>query len=114
MAKKSKKPKTSPSKNEDTTQDDGGDGSTQAALDTYEAKQSGELPETPKPEPTPTKKPKRDPNSVSLRIFLTAGGRKLDQMAGFQNYAKRIELGPRTMKAWNGEYEKFQKRPVKG
>lgn len=66
----------------------------------------------PVPEAAPKVPARPDPNAVSLRIFLTASGKKLDQMAGFQNFALKHELAPRSMKAWHDAYKEFLDRPI--
>ncbi len=67
----------------------------------------------PEPKPEPKLTPKApNPNAVALRVYLTAGGMKLDQMAGFQNYAIRKNLTPRTMKEWRAAYEAFMNMPI--
>ena len=65
------------------------------------------------PEPTPPPAPQRDPNAVSLRIYITAGGRRYEHTAGFQNYAARKGLGPMSIREWRAEEARFQKLPVK-
>jgi hypothetical protein len=50
---------------------------------------------------------------ITLRVYATLSGRKLDQMAGFINYANRNKLGPMTVQSWNSIYTAFQGTPVK-
>jgi len=66
----------------------------------------------PKMEKPAPKKLYPNPNAVSLRVFLTACGIKLDQMAGYQNYAIRHKLGPMTIKEWRVSYAEFLNRPM--
>lgn len=74
---------------------------------------------TPEPKTTPTPTPtvpspkKRDPNAVALRVYVTAGNKRYDKTAGFQNYAKRMGLGPMTIPEWREAEKKFQNLPVK-
>lgn len=73
--------------------------------------------EVPTPKPNPEVpapvRPKIDPNAVTLRVFCTASRIKLDQLAGFQNFAIREKLGPMTMSAWFAAYQAFMQRPTK-
>ena len=60
-----------------------------------------------------TSSKKRDPNAVALRVYVTSGGKRFDKTAGFQNYAKRMGLGPMTIPEWREAEKKFQNLPVK-
>ena len=62
----------------------------------------------------PTKK-EQAPTSgaVPLRAFVTASGKKWDQLAGFGQYARKMKMAPRSMSAWREEYQAFMNRPVR-
>jgi hypothetical protein len=68
--------------------------------------------------PVPAEKPvEPDPGDgkpkVTLAVFLAAGSAKWDQMAGFKSYAKRMKLGPKTIKQWREAHKAFMTAPMK-
>lgn len=69
-------------------------------------------PEVVPPKPVAEKKPKKDPNAVTLRVFLSVAGAKQDQLAGFKHFATKQDLGPMTVKEWRQKYQDFMNRPV--
>jgi hypothetical protein len=52
------------------------------------------------------------PEGCSFEVFTQVGGFKRDRLAGFRSYAKRMGLGPMSIKEWRVEYEKFMRLPV--
>ena len=49
---------------------------------------------------------------MPLDIYARVSGRKTDQIAGFQFWAKSRRLGPRTRHEWDALYDEFMRRPV--
>jgi hypothetical protein len=49
---------------------------------------------------------------VPLKVYITAGGRKYDQLAGFEFYAKSQGLDHLSMVEWETAFLAFMKRPV--
>jgi hypothetical protein len=49
---------------------------------------------------------------VPLSVYITAGGRKWDQLAGFEFYAKSTGLAPMSMVEWEAAFRAFEQRPV--
>ncbi len=50
---------------------------------------------------------------VPLRVYEKVAGVKVDQLAGFKSYAKRMKLGPMSVKEWKAAYQKFMGTAVK-
>lgn len=68
------------------------------------------------PTPSPKTPPKDDGGrylpKVPLRVYITAGGRKYDQLAGFEVHAKAMGLNHLSMVEWETAFEAFMGRPV--
>lgn len=76
--------------------------------------------ENKKPESAPVQKPQLpepDPEAlepqIELRVFEKIAGPKWDQLAGFKSYAKRLKLGPLSVREWRRALAEFQEKPVK-
>lgn len=68
----------------------------------------------PAPEKAPEPEPKEaDKPRVPYRVFKQVAGVKWDQLAGFEHYAIKNNLGPRTIQEWKVEYAQFLGRPVR-
>lgn len=49
---------------------------------------------------------------VPLKVYITAGGRKFDQLAGFEVHAKATGLTHLSMVEWETAFDAFMGRPV--
>lgn len=100
----------------DETNPDMGEGALLSALDQKEAEMTGKAnPPPSEPQaaaPQPQRQPQRQLCPVALRVWVAATPEKEDQLAGFQNFAKRHGLKDMTMPEWRAEYERFLNRPV--
>ena len=76
-----------------------------------EAELTESIPEIETKEESP--KSEDDKPKVDLRVFSQVSGKKWDQMAGFQSWAKRMKLGPRSIPEWRETFKKFMNTPVK-
>jgi len=69
------------------------------------------------PVPKPMKKEQAvkapPPQSVDLRVYLSACGKKPDQTAGFLHWATKQKLKATSIKEWDVRFNKFMARPVK-
>jgi len=82
------------------------------------------IPETPVAKPAPAKpavaKPRpvqplgdvTEGSRVELRVYLASCGDKPDQVAGFARWARKQEMGLRTIPAWRELRAEFNQRPV--
>lgn len=108
MAKRKKKPIES---EEDKGGDEGMDLS--SPMDESSQTEPEQVTEPDPVEDKPKEKPKPlRPSGVSFQVFAMVGGIKIDQLAGFENFVKRKDMGPMSVKAWHVEYEKFLHLPA--
>ena len=74
-----------------------------------------ESPELPilTPVPLPDVAPAEpEKERIPFRIFRLIAPLKLDQLGGFESYARTQNLGAMTYEAWIAELKKFQSLPV--